>query len=98
MIIDLNNEFTQEDVCKLLASKDDSACRQLRVTRDGVAFLSDTVGNQNTDDLCFRLETWDAGNGYVGKDAANDESWVRRIYEALKKNWPEPQSTYIDAF
>lgn len=100
MELDLNTEenLTIENVAKLLASKDDSQDRQLRVTSDGVAYLSDEVGNINTNGLLFRLETWDAGNGYVGAEAAKDEKWVKRIYECLSKQFPTPQSTYIDIF
>ncbi len=48
--------------------------------------------------LCFRLETWSAGNGYVGSDAANDNEWIDRVYKVLQENWPNPKSTYIDVF
>ena len=76
MQIDLNQPFTTDDVKKLLASKDDSQRRQLRVTQDGVVFLSDEIGNSNTDGLAFRLETWLIGNGYTGEAAANESEGV----------------------
>jgi hypothetical protein len=100
MQIDLNDpqDFTLDNVRKLIASKDDSANRQIRVTKAGVAYLSDVVGNQETDDLAFRIETLIRGNGYTGAEAAADDSWVRRIYNALQANWPKPQSSYIDVF
>lgn len=100
MQIDLNDPtaLTLESVRALIASKDDSRNRQLRVTRGGIAYLSDEVGNQNTDNLAFRLETLMAGNGYVGQGAAQDDEWVERIYRVLKNNWPNPQSSYIDYF
>lgn len=94
--IDLSKEFTREDVAKLLASKDDSQHRQLRVTKDGIAYLSDEVGATNIDGLAFRFETWDAGNGYSGLEASQDDSWVRKVFDDLKENWPNPRSTYID--
>nr|WP_248099222.1 hypothetical protein [Pseudomonas fragi] len=99
MNLDLNDQnFTLDDVRKLIASKDDSADRQLRVTKDGKAYLSDTTGSEDVDDLSFRLETWDEGNSYVGHSAAQDEEWVARIYKCLKNNWPAPTSKYIDLF
>lgn len=100
MKLDLNrpDQFTLEGVKALIASKDDSRHRQLRVTVDGVAYLSDTVGNADTDGLAFRFETWDAGNDYVGIAASQDEKWVSRIYEALRNNWPNPKSSYLDFF
>jgi hypothetical protein len=98
MRIDLNKPFTTQEVARLLASKDDSDHRQLRVTKQGIAFLSDQVGLDNTEDLAFRLETWVAGNGYVGHEAASDVDFVKRIEKALRDNWPEPTATYIDLY
>lgn len=98
MQIDLNDPtaFTLEGVRQLLASKDDSVHRQLRVTTNGIAFLSDEYGNTNLGDLLFRFETWDAGNSYCGPAAAADDAWVQKVYDDLKKNWPNPTSSYID--
>ncbi len=100
MKINLNDpqQFTFENVRKLIASKDDSQHRQLRVTKDGIAYLSDTIGNKDIDDLSFRLETWIAGNDYVGEAASDDDKWVEKIYKCLKANWPNPKSTFIDIF
>jgi hypothetical protein len=100
MQMDLNdpNDFTVANTGKLLASKDDSKHRQLRVTKNGIAYLSDDTGPENVEDLAFRLETWLAGNDYVGIRASQDQAWVKRIYDALKKNWPNPTDKYIDVF
>lgn len=96
--IDLNDakQFTQENVSSLIGSVIDNQNWQLRVTKNGLAYLSDVVGNQNTENLAFRLETWCAGNNYVGFQAAHDESWVSQVYKDLKENWPSPKSTLID--
>ena len=98
MEIDLNKTFTTKDVAKLLASKDDSAHRQLRVTKQGIAFLSDDIGSNNISDLAFRLEIWIAGNGYVGPNAAADVHFVERIERVLRDNWPTPCNSLIDIF
>lgn len=98
MIIDLNQSFTTDDVAILIASKDDSQHRQLRVTRAGEAYISDDVGNLNISDLAFRLETWDPHNGYTGTAAAADAGFVSRIERTLRDNWPNPSDTYIDEF
>jgi hypothetical protein len=58
MQIDLSKPFVTEDVKRLIASKDDSQRCQLRVTKSGVAYLSDEIGNHNIEDLTFRLEIW----------------------------------------
>jgi len=46
--------------------------------------------------LCFRLETSIAGNGYVGPDAANDDELIDSVYKVLKENWPNPKGPNID--
>ena len=100
MSINLNNpkEFTLRGVQKLIASVDDSKNRQLRVTQDGKAFISDKVGHQDIEDLAFRLETWDEGSDYLGKNASSDKEWVERIYNCLKENWPNPTDPYIEIY
>ncbi|MCC4290638.1 hypothetical protein [Vreelandella aquamarina] len=98
MLLDLNTPYTHDDVAELIASKDDSHDRQLRVSNDGIAYLSDDVGADNLDGVLFRLGTWDAGDSHVGDAAAAHQEWVSRIYNALQKHWPKPASTYIDHF
>lgn len=97
MKINLNkNELTIESVQKLIASKDDSEHRQIRVTKNGIVYISDIIGNQQTEDLLFRLETYQAGNDYLGLKASKDLNWVRQVYHQLKNNWPNPQCSLID--
>lgn len=98
--IDLNTPgaLTLESVAALIASKDDSDHRQLRVTAEGIAYLSDEVGATNVAGLAFRLETWSAGCDYVGQKASQDGDFVKRIYDCLKSNWPTPSDSYIDRY
>ena len=98
MILNLNSQYTKADVAALLASKDDSQHRQLRVNINGGAYLSDDIGNRQLQGVAFRLETWDAGNDYVGSKAASNAAFVSRIEKVLRANWPNPTSTYIDVF
>ena len=101
MQIDLNapDGLILASVRQLLASASDDGHTQLRVTRAGVAFISSgVVGGADIDGLLFRLETWAAGSGYVGKIAASDEVWVMQIFNALKDNWPNPPFDYIDVY
>ncbi len=101
MQIDLNHpdNLTIEAVRQLLASASDDVHTQLRVTRSGIAYLSSgVVGGRDIEGLLFRLETWAAGSGYVGKVAASDDVWVRQIFNALKDNWPNPPFDYIDVY
>lgn len=98
MTLDLNTTYTTRDVAALLASKDDSQGRSLRVDTNGIAYLSDDLGAANTQGVALRFETWDAGMGYVGPAAAQDPEWVARIEKALRANWPNPKSSYLDSF
>ena len=50
------NDCTRERVCELIESDDDSNNSQLRVSKDGRAYISYFVGAEDIDDLCFRLE------------------------------------------
>lgn len=97
--MNLNQAYGLSDVKELIGSVSDASNTQLRVTLQGDAFISTTdVGNSNTEGLAFRLETWDAGNDYVGAAAAQDEEWCNRILKVLQSNWPKPTSSYIDVF
>ncbi|WP_454812175.1 hypothetical protein [Labrys neptuniae] len=100
MKIDLNDplSFTLENVAKLIASKDDSIHRQLRVTKAGIAFLSDDIDPASAYNLAFRVEIWNTGNDYTGDKASKDAKWVSRIYKLLKDNWPNPTDTFIHDF
>lgn len=101
MEIDLERpgELTLDSVRRLIASESDATHTQLRVTKDGVAFISTTdIGGSNVDGLAFCVETWSAGADYVGPDAAQDTAWVERVYRVLRDNWPNPTSPYIDMY
>ncbi|MGO2489026.1 MAG: hypothetical protein ACTH8C_17430 [Pseudomonas taetrolens] len=101
MHIDLNQpeSLTIAAVRQLLASASDDVHTQLRVTKAGIAYISaGVVGGVDIENLLFRLETWAAGSGYVGKIAASDEVWVMQIYNAINDNWPNPPFDYIDIY
>ncbi|WP_407310407.1 hypothetical protein [Pseudomonas sp. nanlin1] len=101
MQIDLNDpaQFTSEAVRQLIALGDSKVHNQLRVTRQGLAYLSaGVVGGTDIGNLSFRLETWAAGSGYVGPEAALDAAWVEQIFNALRQHWPTPKSDYIDIY
>jgi hypothetical protein len=79
--------FTRDAVAALIASKDDSQHRQLRVSEAGEVYISDEIGNLNLAGVRFSLETWLAGNEYTGREAAADPKHVERIYRAIETNW-----------
>jgi hypothetical protein len=98
--IDLTNpqDFTLDNVRALLVAGNGAVHNQLRVNRDGIAWLSQVTGGRDLDGLSFRLETWAAGSGCVGPQMAADERWIQQVYNALKNNWPKPASDYIDLY
>jgi len=98
--IDLNNpeQFTLEAVRGLLGAGSNAVHNQLRVNRSGIAWLSQVVGGRELEGLAFRLETWAAGSGCVGEQAAADERWVLQVFKVLQANWPKPSSDYIDLY
>ncbi len=100
MQIDLTDpqQFTLETVRQLIAAGDGAVHNQLRVSRDGRAWLSTVVGGAQLDGLLFRLETWAAGSGCVGSVAAEDDRWVNQVFNALRNNWPKPAGDYIDLY
>lgn len=99
--IDLTDSrsFTLDAVRQMIAGANDHTHNQLRVNRDGKAWLSsDAVGGVDIDGLLFRLETWAAGSGCVGPVAASDAVWVTQIYNALRDNWADPRVDYVDIY
>ena len=99
--IDLTDSrsFTVDAVRQMIASANDTTHNQLRVSRDGKAWLSNkAVGGVDIDGLLFRLETWAAGSGCVGPFAASDAVWVTQIYNALRDNWADPRFDYVDVY
>lgn len=53
-------------------------------------------------DMQLRVETFLAGNGYVGPEAANDDDWIAELFERLRKEWRKakgkPEVAYIGNF
>jgi len=101
MFIDLTQpgQPSLASVRQMLAEGSDRAHCQLRVSDAGIAWLStEAIGGQALSGVRFRLETWAAGSGCVGPDAAADEAWVAKIQAVLLGNWPHPRSDYIDIY
>ena len=91
-------EFTEENVARLIGSVLDVEHCSLRVTNEGIAFLSKDVGHANSKGIMLRYETWCSGSGHVGFQAQHDKTWVNRIYCSLKENWPASRPEYIDNY
>lgn len=79
--------LTIKELIELIKSGDDSKDNQIRVTKAGIIYISQLVGAEDIEELNFRFETFDSGNGYVGEDAANDSKYIDVLYRALKMAW-----------
>lgn len=90
--------MTLDQFRELIASGDDNHRNQIRVSISGDVYLSqDITGAMQLDGVAFRLESFDAGNKYVGKEAAEDDRLVIPMYKAIKENWENgAKRTYID--
>src|SRR3954468_4933551 len=53
-------------------------------------------------EMRLRFETFQAGNDYVGPEAAKDREWISQLFDTLKKDWPVAEAKsvveYIDQF
>ena len=83
--IDLTKEFSVEDVRALIGSVDDKEPRQFRVTKEGIGYLASGEKLKNLGDPDSRFDPFDAENGYTGKEASEDEKYVKKVYEDLKE-------------
>lgn len=108
--MNLDNNPTVEQLRALLAECDDQAGHHvLWVAKNGDVHLSRVpkdktpVGFQESEsEMQLRYETFQAGNEYVGLEAAEDEAWVRQLFDALVKEWPKAKGRqaveYVDQF
>ena len=71
----------------MLANANDCIAHQLRVDWSGDVYISTITGAEEIDDVKFRWESWDPGNGYAGPCAASDYEYVRQSVASLKKCW-----------
>lgn len=82
----------------MLANANDCISHQLRVDWSGDIYISTITGAEEIDDVKFRWESWDAGNGYVGPLAASDNDYVRKSVASLKKCWEDEIRGYCDYY
>ena len=89
--------LTIDQLRDLIAAGDDSHHNQLRITSSREIFLSDIVGLENLEGIIGRFETFVAGNGYVGLNAASDRQFIESLYNALQA-WKKSPRPYVDIF
>lgn len=108
--MNLENSPTVEELCELIKECDDEAGHHvLWVTKNGDVRVSRVPKDKTPVDfeeaepeMQLRYETFEAGNGYVGPEAAEDEGWVNQLFDALVNEWPKvkgkPAVEYVDQF
>lgn len=82
----------------MLANANDCIAHQLRVDWSGDVYISTITGAEEIDDVKFRWEIWDPGNGYAGPCAASDYEYVRQSVASLKKCWEDDIRGYCDYY
>jgi hypothetical protein len=92
MAVDLNAEWSEADIAKLIGSVEDDRDWRLEVSADGIADLADKTADPTGADYdetlhCF-LETWMQGTDFVGPSAAADKTLVGKIAKVLRENYP----------
>lgn len=104
MTIDLNNprDLNFANVRTLLASGRNDIDLEIRVTENGIVFLSDVTGPEEMDGICFRIGEMNANAGdrdFIGPDAAavTDDKMVDQVLRTLTKNWAiKPGSRFAE--
>ncbi|HEY0466405.1 MAG TPA: hypothetical protein VGC79_19480 [Polyangiaceae bacterium] len=93
--LDLNAIWTDAEVATLIASVADDRDWRLEVSKEGIAFLhdmSDPTGGEYDDTLHCYFELWTGGSDFVGPAAARDKTFIGKLAEGLRKNYPRLQS------
>jgi hypothetical protein len=108
--MNLEKNPTVEGLRELIKSCNDRAGHHvLWVAKNGDVRISrvpkdkSPVGFEDAQpDMQLRYETFEAGNDYVGPEAAKDDAWIGQLYDALVNEWPKakikPMVEYIDQF
>ena len=108
--MNLNNSPSESELMALLQNCDDNAAHHcLWVNRVGdvqISRIPDSmtpIGFESaTPDMAMRFETFDQGNGYVGREAAEDAGWVKTVFSVLVREWPTALRSsdvhYVDYF
>ena len=80
--------FTREELHSVIANGDDSIYNALILDFDGRFSLIDFHSPERIDsEIAVRNECFCAGNGYVGRDAANDGEHMDETYLGMLDGW-----------
>lgn len=90
------DSMTLEQFREMIANGNDMHSNQIRVWPGGIVYLSRKVGADDIGGLQFRWETSQAGNGYVGPQAASKANFIQEEYLELKSDWKQRRIGYLD--
>lgn len=108
--MNMDNDPTVEQLRALIRFCNDSAGNHiLWIARNGEVKISRVPRElsperfqQTTPEMQLRYETFEAGNEYVGPEAADDEAWVSELFDTLLRDWPgakgKPEIEYVGQF
>ncbi|WP_186440573.1 hypothetical protein [Gluconacetobacter diazotrophicus] len=98
MSFNLNSSWSKSDVKAMLQSVDDSFNSRIVIWKDGRVEIINTEEMETPyDDLHAYFETYQAENGYTGREAAEDDQHVSDIASTLRSNWPTlARDKYLD--
>lgn len=92
--MNLNNDPNTVDLAELLMPLNDNASDHITwVNFDGDVHVSKT--NHRKENAKFWYETLEAGNGYVGPQAANDPEYLKKELDCLKRDWSKDAKGYV---
>jgi hypothetical protein len=101
--MNLDQNPTLDQLRDMLRSHDDRAGDHVVwVTRSGDVRLDRLPRGGNVHefvaahpDMQLRLETFQAGNGYVGPEAAGDDAWIAELFGWLTRTWSEAKGRQL---
>ncbi|MBW5824045.1 hypothetical protein H0I68_03065 [Yersinia kristensenii] len=95
-MMNLNNNPTTQEFSTLIAACNDTAGHHiLWVSKTGDVAITQLVDEnpigfeKNTPSMAMRYETFQQGNDYVGKNAAQDHGYVSRLLNTLLSEWKQ---------
>ena len=103
--MNLTNESSIDELKELFsACNDEVSSHILWVDRHGEVHLTSVPDHltpagwtaEQKENIQFRFETLQPGYGYVGPEAAQDETWMTKLYTSLIRLWEAGATGYRD--
>lgn len=103
--MNLSANPTLDQLRHLLAAQDDTTgLHAIWVDNHGNVYISTYIRNTDGSALERMLENsrrfsyrvWTPESGFVGEEAANDDNWVRELFDDLLKDWQTGTTGLVD--